>query len=81
MPLLVKCGITYFSITLRKLVNLLYHFSVSFNSDSEILTALQAVETVVRTQRHRLDADTFLMFSVRWTWQGFCRELDPRWSE
>ena len=34
------------------------------SSDSEVLTALQTVETVVRTQRHRLDADKFPMFSV-----------------
>ena len=32
---------------------------------------------VVRTQRHRLDADKFPMFSVGWNWQGFCRDLDP----
>ena len=49
-----------------------------FTSDSEILAAvLQRVETtVVRTQRHRLDADKFPMFSVGGTWQGFCRDLD-----
>ena len=34
------------------------------NSDSEILAALQTVETVVRTQIHRLDADKFPMFSA-----------------
>ena len=33
-------------------------------SDSEILAVLQTVKAVVRTQRHRLDADMFLMFSV-----------------
>ena len=32
-------------------------------------------EAVVLTQkRHRLDADGF---SIGWTWQGFCRDLDP----
>ena len=58
-------------------------FSVACSSDSEtiILAALQTVETVVRTQRHRLDAEKFLMFSVGWTWQGFCRDLDPCWFE
>ena len=41
------------------------------NSDSEILAALQTVGSVVRTQRHRLDADRFSMLSGDWTWQGF----------
>ena len=41
----------------------------------------QTIETVVRTQRHRLDADKFPMFSVGWTWNGFCRDSDPFWSE
>ena len=41
-------------------------FAVAFNSDSEVLAALQTEETGVRTQRHRLDADKFLMFSVHW---------------
>ena len=37
---------------------------------------------VVRTQKHRLDADdTFPILSVGWTWQGFCRDLDPCWYE
>ena len=26
-------------------------------------------------------ADKFSMFSVGWTWQGFCRDLDPSWFE
>ena len=51
------------------------------NSDFEILTALQRVETAVRTQRHLLDADMFRMFSVDWTSQGFCCDLDPCWFE
>ena len=56
--------------------------SVACNSDYEILAALQTlVETVGRTQRHRLHADKFPMFSVGWTWQGFCRDLHPCWSE
>ena len=54
--------------------------SIACNSDCEILAALQTVETVVRTQRHRLDADKFPMFSVGWTWQGYCRDLDRCWS-
>ena len=33
--------------------------SVTCNSESEILAALQIVEAVARTQRHRLDADSF----------------------
>ena len=56
-------------------------FYVACNSDSEILTALQTVETVVRTRRHRIDADKFPMFSVGWTWHGFCGDLDPCWFE
>ena len=42
-----------------------FFFSVAGYSDSEIiLAALQTtVETVVRTQRHRLDADKFPVFS------------------
>ena len=39
------------------------------SSDSAILAALQTVlivDHVVRTQRHRLDADKFPMFSVGW---------------
>ena len=35
-----------------------------FILDSEMLAALQTVETVVRTQRYLLDADKFTMFSV-----------------
>ena len=51
------------------------------NSDYEILAALQTmtVETVVRTQRHPLDADKFPMFSGGRTWQRFCRDLYPCW--
>ena len=90
MPLLVKCRITCLRVTLRELfvdfVGWATHetvFSVACinNSDSEILEALQTVETVVRTQRRRLDADKFPMFSVGWNWQGFCRDLDPCWFE
>ena len=33
-------------------------------SDSEILVSLETVETVVRTQKHRLEADKFPIFSV-----------------
>ena len=56
--------------------------SLGCNSDPEIiLAALKTVETVVRTQRHHLDADKFPMFSVAWTWQGFCRDFDPCWFE
>ena len=39
-------------------------FSVACNSDSEMLAALQTKETVVRTQRHRLDGDKFPTLSV-----------------
>ena len=42
-------------------------FSVACNSNSGILASLQTVETVVHTQRYRLDANKFPMFSVRWT--------------
>ena len=49
--------------------------SVTCNSDSEMLGALQTVETVVRTQIHRLDADRIPMFLIGWTWQGFCRDF------
>ena len=52
-------------------------FSVACNSDSKIPAALQLETTVVRTQTHRLDAYKFPMFSVGWTWQGFCSDLDP----
>ena len=50
-------------------------FSVACNSDSDIMAALQ--ETVDHTQRHRLDADKFPMFSVGWISQRFCPNLDP----
>ena len=45
--------------------------------------AHETVQTVVRNQihHHHLDADMFPMFSVGWTWQGFCRGLDPCWFE
>ena len=33
------------------------------------------------TKRHRLGTDKFPMLSVGWSWQGFCRDLDPCWSE
>ena len=46
-------------------------FSVPCNSCSEILTALETVETVVHSQRHLLDADTFPVLSGGRTWQGF----------
>ena len=52
-------------------------FSVACNSDSEMLAALRTVETVVRTQKHRFDADMFPVFSGGWTGQGFRRDLDP----
>ena len=55
--------------------------SVACNSDFETLAPLQTVEVVVCTQRHRLDADKFQMFSVGWTGCGFCRDLDPCWFE
>ena len=51
------------------------------NPDCEILAALQTVETVVCNLRHRLDADKVPMSSASWTWQGFCRDLDPCWFE
>ena len=96
MPLLVKYRQTCLRVTLRELKTLCITFddfvgwaahqtvfSVACNSDSEKLAALQTVETVVRTstQRHRIDADTFQMFSVGWTWHGICRDLDPCRSE
>ena len=40
---------------------------IACNSDYGILAALQTVGTGVRTQRHRLDAVKFPMFSVGWT--------------
>ena len=55
-------------------------FSLNNNSDSErVLAALQTAETtVVRTPRHRLDADKFPMFSVVvGPDKGFYRDLDP----
>ena len=57
--------------------------AVACNSDSEILlrAALQTVKTVVCAQRNNLDVDKFPMFSIGWTWQEFCRDLDPCWSE
>ena len=55
-------------------------FSVACNSYSEILAALETVETVVRTQIHHRD-DKLPMFSVGWTWQVFFRDLDPCWFE
>ena len=33
----------------------------------------------VRTQRHRLGADKFRILLDGWTWQEFCRDLDPSW--
>ena len=97
VPLLVKCRLTCLRVTLPYLENFLSvlmtlldgHISVktvssaACNSDFEIPAALQTVESVlvVRTQRHGLDVDKFPMFSVGWTWQGFCRDLDPCWSE
>ena len=56
-------------------------FFVACNSDSYILAALQTVGTVLCTQRHRLDADRFPMFSVSWAWQAFCGDLNLCWSE
>ena len=53
--------------------------SVDWDLDSEILAALQTVETVVRTQRYCLDAHKFPMFSGGWTWQGVFRDLDSCW--
>ena len=80
-PSLVKCRITYLGVTLRELENLFgsllmtmldgQHnqsvFSEGCPSDSKILGALQTVETVDRTQRHRVGADKFPIFSVGWT--------------
>ena len=81
MPLFGKCRIPYLHVTLRELENVLYRyiddfvgwvkhqtvFSVACNPDSEQLAALYGVETVVRTQIYRLDADKFSIFSVDWT--------------
>ena len=52
-------------------------FSVACNSNSATLAALQTVETVLRTQRPRVDADKVPMFSVGWTWRGFFRDFEP----
>ena len=93
--LLVNCRITCLRVTLQDLGNIIVSlfddfggwtahqavFSVACNSDSEMLAALQTVETVIRTQKPRVDAGTFPMFSVGWNWQGFCRDLEPTWSE
>ena len=50
----------------------LVHGQHIIRQSSEIMSALRTVETsVVYTQRHRLDADKFPMFSV------FCRDSDP----
>ena len=54
-------------------------FSNLCNSDYKILVALQTVETVIRTQRHRLDAGNLPMLSGGWSWEGFCRDLDLCW--
>ena len=54
-------------------------FFVACNSDSETLAALQTAKTVLCTQRHRLDADKFPMFSVGCSWHEFCRDSDPYW--
>ena len=45
--------------------------SVTPYSDSELLAAIQTVGAVVRTPKHRFEADKFPMFSGGWTWQGF----------
>ena len=37
---------------------------VGCKSDYEILASLETVETVVRTQKHRLETDKFPIFSV-----------------
>ena len=71
------------SLSLMTLLNgqhLAHHtvFSAACNPYFEIPAAPQTVETtVVRTRRHGLDADKFPMFSIGWTRQGFCRDLDP----
>ena len=57
------------------------NFSRFLNTGSTPDYDNETIETVVRTQRHRLDADKFPIFSVGWTWQGFCRDLDPCLSE
>ena len=90
MSLPVKCRVTSLRVTFRELVFFVCltfddfvgwaaHqtiFSVACNSVFEIQPAFQAVETVVRTRKH-YEADKFSKFSVGWTGQGFCRDLDP----
>ena len=56
-------------------------FSVACNSVFEMLAALQTVETAVRTQKHRLDAEKFPIFSGGRTRQESCRDLIPNWFE
>ena len=87
VQLLVKCRINNLSSCNPRIVRnsfrvLFYYdfiewaahqtvFSIACNSDYEILAALQAEETVVRPQIHRLNTDKVPMFSGGWTWQGF----------
>ena len=68
-------------ITLSDGQDIRQFFYVACNSDFEILTALQTIETVVRTQIHRFDADKFPSFSIGWTFYGFCRDLGSCLSE
>ena len=55
--------------------------SVANYSDSGIPEAPDRVDIVFRTQSHRLDVHKFPVFSDGWTWQGYCRDLDPCWFE
>ena len=50
-------------------------------SATESARALQTVETIVRTQRHRLDGNKSSIFSGGCIWRGFCRDLDPCWFD
>ena len=55
--------------------------SLQLVTDFEKLGAFQTLETLVRTQRHRVDVDEFSMFSGGGTWQEFRSDLDPCWFQ
>ena len=75
MPLLVECRITHFFSCnppiARKTVGVTFDDFVEWQHIRQTCLCIETVETVLGTQRHRLDADTFLMFSVGWTCKRF----------
>ena len=95
LPIFVKCRITCLSATLRELGKRFGSLVMTLVDEQHIRQSSVSVAWMAwmgstpdsrdcssnSTRRHRLDADKFPMFSVGWTWQEFCRDLNSCWFQ